>query len=76
MLANPAYAGTYVYGRYQSCKKVSPTGEICTQVRCMPQDEWRVTIPDHHPGYITQAQFLVNRQRLESPIGDQETPRL
>jgi DNA invertase Pin-like site-specific DNA recombinase len=66
MLANPAYAGTYVYGRYQSCKKVSPTGEICTQVRCMPQDEWRVTIPDHHPGYITQAQFLVNRQRLDA----------
>src|SRR5262249_6171061 len=37
-----------------------PTGEICTQVRCMPQDAWRVTIPDHHPGYITQAQFLAN----------------
>src|SRR5215475_444228 len=66
MLANPAYAGTYVYGRYQSCKKISPTGEICTQVRCMPQDAWRVTIPDHHPGYITQAQFLANRQRLDA----------
>jgi len=66
MLANPAYTGTYVYGRYQSCKKISPTGEICTQVRCMPQDAWRVTIPDHHPGYITQAQFLANRQRLDA----------
>jgi len=66
ILANPAYTGTYVYGRYQSCKKISPTGEICTQVRCMPQDAWRVTIPDHHPGYITQAQFLANRQRLDA----------
>jgi hypothetical protein len=32
----------------------------------MPQDEWRVTIPDHHPAYITPAQFLANRQRLEA----------
>jgi DNA invertase Pin-like site-specific DNA recombinase len=66
MLANPTYAGTYVFGRYQSCKQISPTGEICTQVRRMPQDEWRVTIPDHHPGYVTQEQFLANRQRLEA----------
>jgi recombinase len=64
MLANPTYAGTYVFGRFQSCKHISPNGEICTQVRRMPEDEWRVTIPDHHPGYITQEQFLANRQRL------------
>jgi DNA invertase Pin-like site-specific DNA recombinase len=66
MLANPSYAGTYVFGRYQSCKRVSPTGEICTQLRRMPQDEWRVTILDHHPGYISWQQFLANRQRLEA----------
>jgi DNA invertase Pin-like site-specific DNA recombinase len=66
MLANPSYAGAYVFGRYQSRKQVSPTGEICTQLRRMPQDEWRVTIPDHHPGYISWQQFLANRQRLEA----------
>src|SRR5215831_2766560 len=64
MLANPVYSGIYVYGRYQSCKQISPTGEIRTQQRRMPQDEWRVTIPDHHAGYISQEQFLANRQRL------------
>src|SRR5262249_61169540 len=32
----------------------------------MPEDQWRVTIPDHHPGYITQEQFVINRQRLEA----------
>src|ERR1700692_1384787 len=63
-LANPSYAGTYVFGRYQSCKKIGPTGEICTQSRQMPQDQWRVVIPDHHPGYITWDQFLANRRRL------------
>jgi len=66
MLANPTYAGTYVYGRYQSCKQISPAGEIHTQVRRMPEDQWRVTIPAHHPGYITQQQFVANRQRLEA----------
>jgi DNA invertase Pin-like site-specific DNA recombinase len=64
ILANPSYAGTYVFGRHQSCKQIGPTGEIQTQSRLMPQDEWRVVLHDHHPGYITWDQFLANRQRL------------
>src|SRR6202140_32048 len=64
VLANPSYAGTSVFGRYQSCKKIGPPGEICTQSRQMPQDQWRVVIPNHHPGYITWDQFLANRSRL------------
>ena len=64
LLANPAYAGTYVFGRYQSCKEVAPTGEITTVSRPMPQEQWRVTIPDHHPGYVSRKRFLANRQRL------------
>jgi DNA invertase Pin-like site-specific DNA recombinase len=64
VLANPSYAGTYVFGRYQSCKKIGTGGEICTHTRRMPQDQWRVVIPDHHPGYITWDQFLANRKRL------------
>jgi DNA invertase Pin-like site-specific DNA recombinase len=64
ILANPSYAGTYVFGRYQSCKQVGPNGEICTQSRRMPQEDWRVVIQDHHPGYISWDQFLANRGRL------------
>ena len=64
ILANPSYAGTYVFGRYQARKQIGPTGEIRTQSRRMPQGEWRVVIPDHHPGYITWDQFLANRDRL------------
>jgi DNA invertase Pin-like site-specific DNA recombinase len=66
ILANPAYAGAYVYGRYQSCKQISSSGEIHTRLRRVAQDEWRVTIHDHHPGYITWEQFLANRQRLQA----------
>jgi DNA invertase Pin-like site-specific DNA recombinase len=66
LLANPSYAGVYVFGRYQSRKQVAPSGEISTVSRPMPREEWRVTIPDHHPGYITWDRFLANRHRLES----------
>lgn len=64
VLANPSYAGTYVFGRFQSSKQIGPSGEIRTQSRQVGQDQWRVTIPDHHPGYINWGQFLANRQRL------------
>jgi DNA invertase Pin-like site-specific DNA recombinase len=72
-LANPSYAGTYVFGRYQSCKKLNPAGEICTQSRQLPQDQWRIVIPDHHPGYITWDQFLANRKRLAANRTNGET---
>ena len=64
MLANPSYAGVYVFGRYQSAKQVSPSGEIVTRLRPMPQDAWRVVIRDHHEGYISWDQFVANRHRL------------
>ncbi len=64
ILANPSYAGTYVFGRYQSSKEVGSSGEIRTRSRLMPQDAWRIVIPDHHEGYISADQFIVNRQRL------------
>jgi DNA invertase Pin-like site-specific DNA recombinase len=64
ILANPSYAGTYAFGRYQSCKQVEPTGDIRSQSRLASQDKWHVAIADHHPGYITRDQFLANRNRL------------
>jgi DNA invertase Pin-like site-specific DNA recombinase len=64
VLANPSYAGTYVFGRYQSCKQIDAAGEICTRLRQMPEEQWRVVMADHHPGYITWEQFLANRRRL------------
>ena len=66
MLANPSYAGTYVFGRHQSRKQITPTGEISTVSRLTPQDDWRVVIPNHHPGYVTADQFAANRQRMEA----------
>ena len=53
----------YVFGRHQSSKEVGSSGEIRTRSRLMPQDAWRVVIPDHHEGYISADQFIANRRR-------------
>jgi DNA invertase Pin-like site-specific DNA recombinase len=66
ILANPSYAGTYVFGRHQSSKEVGSSGEIRTRSRLMPQDAWRIVIPDHHQGYISAGQYIVNQQRLSA----------
>jgi DNA invertase Pin-like site-specific DNA recombinase len=64
MLVNPTYAGVYVFGRHQAAKQVAPSGEIITRTREMPEASWRVTIRDHHEGYINWDQFVANRERL------------
>ena len=64
LLRNPAYAGAYVFGRYRTCKRFSPTGQMHHSVRPMPLDEWQVNLPNQHPGYLTWEEYLANQQRL------------
>lgn len=64
ILANPSYAGTYVFGRYQSLKQVGASGDITSCSRPVPQEAWRVMIRDHHEGYIDWDRFAANRLRL------------
>ena len=66
ILANPSYAGAYVFGRYQSSKQVGPSGEIVSRLRPVPQEAWRVVIRDHHEGYIDWDRFVANRHRLDA----------
>ncbi len=72
VLANPAYAGTYVFGRYRSRRTVAPDGTISTKTVELPRAEWKVVIHDHHPGYITWEPFLRKRA---APSGEQQPPR-
>lgn len=48
VLANPAYAGTYVFGRYHSTRVVSPEGMVRTKIVELPREEWPVVIHGHH----------------------------
>jgi DNA invertase Pin-like site-specific DNA recombinase len=64
LIKNPSYAGTYVFGRYQYAKTISPEGEVRKNVRAVPMPDWRVHLPEHHEGYITVDEFEQNQQRL------------
>ncbi len=64
VLANPAYAGAYVFGRYQSRRAVQPDGTIRLKTVERPRDQWAVLIRDHHPAYITWETFLANQDRV------------
>ena len=64
LLANPAYAGAYVFGRYRSRRTLTPDGTIRTKLIRLPLPEWAVLIRDHHPGYISWETYLANRERV------------
>ncbi len=67
VLHNPAYAGTYVYGRTQTRTRPLP-GEaprVKGRTRPVALDEWPIVLHEAHPGYITWEQFLHNQQRLD-----------
>lgn len=66
VLHNPAYTGTYVYGRTQTRNRLRP-GEVPRvkgQTRPVPRDEWPIVIHDAHAGYLSWEQYLRNQQQL------------
>ena len=65
MLKNPSYAGMYVFGRYQYRRQISPAGEVHKKSCAVPMADWRVSLQEHHEGYISWEEFLKNQERLE-----------
>ena len=64
ILKNPSYAGAYVFGRYQSQRTVTPSGEVHAHIRPVAIDAWRVCLKGHHEAYITWEEFLHNQDML------------
>lgn len=64
ILANPVYAGAYVFGRFRSRRVVNPDGSVRTVTAELPRAEWSVLIPDHHRAYISWETFLANEAKL------------
>jgi DNA invertase Pin-like site-specific DNA recombinase len=56
ILKNPRYAGMYFYGRTRQRKG--------TPAQTLPAEQWKVHIPNAHPGYIVWEQFEANQQIL------------
>jgi DNA invertase Pin-like site-specific DNA recombinase len=67
ILHDPAYAGTYVYGRTKTRTQVLPgeTPHIKGRTRRVKREDWPIVLHDAHPAYITWDQFLRNQQRLD-----------
>lgn len=65
ILKNPSYAGMYVFGRYQYRRQISPLGEVRKQTHPVPMADWRVSLQEHHEGYIPWDEYLKNQERLE-----------
>jgi DNA invertase Pin-like site-specific DNA recombinase len=64
LLQNPAYAGAYVYGRwdYSGERRSRKTGKHVPHLR--PMAQWPVHIDAHHAGYLTWEEFVRNQARL------------
>ncbi len=60
VLHNPAYAGAYVYGRSKTSTDLD--GRVHSHLR--PVTDWTVCLRDHHPGYLTWAQYERNQAVL------------
>jgi hypothetical protein len=64
VLANPVYAGAYVYGKTRSEQTLDAAGARKKRIRKLPREEWQVLIKDHHPGYIDWQTYEANQQRI------------
>jgi DNA invertase Pin-like site-specific DNA recombinase len=64
ILKNPAYAGTYVYGRLTYDPARRQPGRPSTGIVHRPIEDWPIVIHNHHPAYISWDDFLVNQAQL------------
>jgi DNA invertase Pin-like site-specific DNA recombinase len=64
ILRNPAYAGAYVFGRwnYSGERRSAKNGKVLPHARAMA--EWPVRIEAHHPAYLRWEEFVENQRRL------------
>lgn len=62
ILKNPAYAGTFVYGRSRTTR--TPTGEV--SVKRLPRDQWKIVVPDKYPAYIDWPTF----EKIQAMLAD------
>jgi DNA invertase Pin-like site-specific DNA recombinase len=65
ILKNPCYAGMYVFGRYQYRQQITAAGEVHKRTQAVPRPDWRVSLKEHHEGYISWEEFEKNAERLE-----------
>lgn len=63
VVANPLYAGAFVFGRAHG-QTVLEDGRRRRRVRQRPMSEWPVVLRDRHPAYLSWEEFVSNRKRI------------
>src|SRR5215468_968666 len=56
ILKHPAYAGAFTYGRTRTLRRETSQGRPA--LTRLPQEQWRVCIPDVYPPYISWETYL------------------
>ena len=64
MLHNPCYAGAYAWGRTRIVHTYEDGRLQRKHGRVVPLEQCRVLLWDHHPGYITRAQFEEHQRMM------------
>ena len=62
MLKQPAYSGSYTYGKHHNTRLPGATRKVITRAATL--DEWMVLKREAFAGYITWEQFMANQTRL------------
>ena len=73
VLHNPAYAGAYVFGRweYSGDRRSTKTGKVLPHQ--LPMAQWPVKIEAHHPAYLSWEEYVKNGERLRQNWNCEET---
>jgi hypothetical protein len=72
MLKNPCYAGAFAYGKTAARTRIEEGRARQGSRYRKPQNEWKVLLVGHHPGYISWEEYLENQKRLEANVASYE----
>lgn len=74
VLANPLYAGAYVYGRSKRQTIVLADQRIARPRQPLPAEQWAVVHWDTFEGYISRDEYEANQVRLEQNRANPHIP--
>ena len=66
LIKSPIYTGAYAYGRKQVDARRKKSEQPYSGLVIKPMEEWLVLIKDHHPAYISWAQYEQHLDQLKS----------
>lgn len=64
ILTNPIYAGAYAFGRTKTLTRIEHGRKLTVGGIRLPQEDWRVLIPNHHEGYIDWSEYQAIQRQI------------